>query len=305
MKHFYQFQFVKLVHQSHLSLFKKSRKFVGFKQTSLSQRYLSLLQQDRSIFLFHCIDKFVIFLLNSSEHINEVTVMLDTELSLYKRIKDHFIQNETIQTVKSGITLFHEKDRVENIYILLQGSVCLGRIHMKGKEFTMKILYGEELIIEYQLFKPNPYYHFYAKTITDCKLLVINRLKFEEFVKQDVEVLTSLTAWLSTRYLKAQMKSQDLIMNGKKGGLYSILIRLCHSYGIMTDEGIEIDLPLTHQELANLTYGTREVIQRMLKELRENDIISYDQQKFIIKDLKYLKDHVDCQNCPYEICGLN
>jgi CRP/FNR family transcriptional regulator len=73
----------------------------------------------------------------------------------------------------------------------------------------------------------------------------------------------------------------------------------------MTDEGILIDLPLTHQELANLTFGTREVIQRMLKELREQDVIAYDQLKFTVKNLAYLKHEVDCQNCPYEICGLN
>lgn len=101
------------------------------------------------------------------------------------------------------------------------------------------------------------------------------------------------------------MKCQDLIMNGKKGGLYSILIRLCHSYGISTEEGILIDLPITHQELANLTYGTREVIQRALKELREKDVIYYDQQKFIVKKLGYLRQTVDCQHCPNVICGLN
>ena len=56
--------------------------------------------------------------------------------------------------------------------------------------------------------------------------------------------MTALVSWLSTGYLKAQMKCQDLIMNGKKGGLYSILIRLCNSYGIRTEEGILIDLPI-------------------------------------------------------------
>jgi CRP/FNR family transcriptional regulator len=117
--------------------------------------------------------------------------------------------------------------------------------------------------------------------------------------------MNAFVSWLSTTYLKAQMKCMDLIMNGKKGGLYSILIRLCHSYGIATEEGILIDLPITHQELANLTYGTREVIQRALKELREKDIIYYDQQKFIVKKLNYLRQSVDCQHCPNEICGLN
>jgi CRP-like cAMP-binding protein len=91
----------------------------------------------------------------------------------------------------------------------------------------------------------------------------------------------------------------------KKAALYSILIRLSNTYGVMTEEGILIDLPLTHQELANLTFGTREVIQRILKELRENDVISYDQQKLTIKNIRYLKEEVDCQNCPYEICGVN
>lgn len=231
--------------------------------------------------------------------------MKDFNISLYSLLIQHFIEKETVQKVKAGTFLFHEKEKVNHIYLLLSGSISLGRLHMKGKEFTLKILTGEEILLEYSLFKPAPKYLFYAKAMTDCEVFMIKREQFEEFILQDKNNLGTLTAWLSTRYLKAQMKCQDLIINGKKGGLYSILIRLCNSYGVLTDEGILIDLPLTHQELANLTYGTREVIQRMLKELRENDIISYERQKLTVKNISYLKEEVDCQNCPYEICGLN
>jgi CRP-like cAMP-binding protein len=188
---------------------------------------------------------------------------------------------------------------------LLKGSISLGRVHLRGKDFILKILNDQELIVEYQLFKPSPHYQFYAKTMTDCEMIFIKKEQFEEFIKNDPEAMSALVAWLSTGYLKAQMKCQDLIMNGKKGGLYSILIRLSNSYGIKTEDGILIDLPLTHQELANLTYGTREVIQRALKDLREKEIITYDYQKLTIKKLNYLKEEVDCQNCSFEICGLN
>lgn len=231
--------------------------------------------------------------------------MNDTNLSLYSLLIQEFIDKETIQKQRAGTILFNERDSVDYIFILLRGSVALGRVHMKGKEFILKILNGEELIIEYQLFKQNPKYHFYAKTFSDCEYLMIKREDFEQFIQKCPIAINALTSWLSTRYLKAQMKCQDLMMNGKKGGLYSIIIRLCNSYGIMTDEGILIDLPLTHQELANFTYGTREVIQRMLKELREKDIVSYDQQRLVVKNINYLKESVDCQNCPYEICGIN
>jgi CRP/FNR family transcriptional regulator len=234
-----------------------------------------------------------------------VNNMQKSSFSIYSLLIQFFQKKEPIQTIKSGSVLFQEKDSVEYVYLLIKGSIALGRVHLRGKEFILKILNERELIVEYQLFKANPYYQFYAKTLTDCEIILIKKEQFEEFVLNDPEAMNVLVAWLSTSYLKAQMKCQDLIMNGKKGGLYSILIRLCNSYGVMTEDGILIDLPLTHQELANLTYGTREVIQRSLKELREKEIISYDNQKFTVKKISYLKEEVDCQNCSHEICGLN
>jgi len=231
--------------------------------------------------------------------------MQKSSISLYNLMLQFFQKSEQIQRFKSGSVLFQEKDSVEFVYLLLKGSIALGRVHLRGKDFILKILDDQEVIIEYQLFKSNPHYQFYAKTLTDCELLLIKKEQFEEFILTDPEAMNALVAWLSTGYLKAQMKCQDLIMNGKKGGLYSILIRLCNSYGVKTEDGILIDLPLTHQELANLTYGTREVIQRTLKDLREKDIILYENQKFTVKDLSFLKEEVDCQNCSFEICGLN
>ncbi|MGP7816259.1 Crp/Fnr family transcriptional regulator [Niallia sp. 01092] len=231
--------------------------------------------------------------------------MSEIQLSLYSLILQNFFDINKIIHVKKGKLLFQEKDPVRNIYILLNGTLALGRVHEKGKEFILKILHDEEALLEYQLFKHSPKYHFFSRTITDCELLTIKRDEFEESVLKDPILLTALTTWLSTGYLKANMKCQDLIMHGKKGGLYSILIRLCHSFGKKTEEGILIDFPLTHQELANLTFGTREVMQRILKELREADVISYSNQKFTIKNIAYLKQAVDCQHCPSDVCGLN
>ncbi|OCA91122.1 transcriptional regulator [Bacillus sp. FJAT-27225] len=231
--------------------------------------------------------------------------MQENKDSLYNLLVQFFGRKEPLQKYNAGTILFSERDAVENIYIIQKGSVAIGRVHVKGKEFILKILTPKEIVVEYQLFNPSSCYHFSAKALTDCELLVIPRIQFEDFITNDPFAMTALVSWMSTRYLKAQMKCQDLIMNGKKGGLYSILIRLANSYGVDTEDGILIDLPLTHQELANLTYGTREVIQRSLKELRDINVIGYDQQKFTIKDLAYLRHEVDCQNCGFEICGLN
>ena len=70
-------------------------------------------------------------------------------------------------------------------------------------------------------------------------------------------------------------------------------------------KGDVIEVEFSYEELANLTFGTREVIQRMLKDLREKDVVSYNQQHFTVKNLAYLKREVDCQNCNKVICGVN
>lgn len=225
--------------------------------------------------------------------------------SLYDLLLLNFKDIEPIQKVPKGSILFQEHEKVTSIYLIISGSVALGRNHVNGKEFTLKIIMDKDILMEYQLFKNNPTYHFSARAFEDCELLIIPKDLFEAFIQSNINYLSVLTNWMSTRYLKAQMKCQDLIINGKKGGLYSVLIRLCHSFGKVTENGIVISIPLTHQELANLTYGTREVIQRMLKELKENDIIEYDRSRMIIKNINYLRKEVDCQHCPHEICGLN
>ena len=112
--------------------------------------------------------------------------------------------------------------------------------------------------------------------------------------------------WYSDHIRKIQSKQKDLLLNGKKGALYSTLIRLTNSYGVEHREGILIDIILTNQNLADFCACTRESINRMLSELKKQEIISYDDSgKIIIHDIDFLRESNGCTNCPIEICNIN
>ena len=134
--------------------------------------------------------------------------MRSDSFSLYKFLFDFFSEKDQLQKVRSGTVLFQEKDSVEYIYLLVKGSISIGRVHMRGKELILKILHNREILIEYPIFQSDPYYHFFAKTHSDCELLPIKRELFEMFVMNHPEAMNSLAIWLSTSYLKAQMKCQ-------------------------------------------------------------------------------------------------
>jgi CRP-like cAMP-binding protein len=68
--------------------------------------------------------------------------------------------------------------------------------------------------------------------------------------------------------------------------------------------GIHINLPLTNLEIANFCGTSREVINRLLSDLRKNEIISINKGVITIHDLEFLRNDINCENCPLEICGI-
>jgi len=103
---------------------------------------------------------------------------------------------------------------------------------------------------------------------------------------------------------KQHLKFRDLVLYGKKGALYSTLIRLANSYGMETDEGILISVPLTNQELANYSASARESLNRMLADLRKSGVIAMRGHLILIKDIDFLKEEIHCENCGKEICNI-
>ena len=95
-----------------------------------------------------------------------------------------------------------------------------------------------------------------------------------------------------------------MVLYGKKGALYSTLIRLSNSYGKEVDGGILITVPLTNQELANYSATARESLNRMLSELRKQNIIELRGNLIFIKDISYLRREIECENCGKEICNI-
>src|SRR5690606_20346053 len=105
---------------------------------------------------------------------------------------------------------------------------------------------------------------------------------------------------------RLQSKMRDLLLNGKRGALYSTLIRLSNSYGVKQNNGILINIQLTNQDIARFCGATREYVNRLLNELKRKDILALDSTgKILIKDIEYLRKENQCENCPIEICNID
>ncbi|MDN3015097.1 Crp/Fnr family transcriptional regulator [Paenibacillus sp. BSR1-1] len=207
--------------------------------------------------------------------------------------------------IEKGTFLFQEGSPADEIYIVQSGILQISKIIPDGRELTLRMCSNGDFIGELNLFSPSSRYFLSARVIESGEVAVIMKDVLEEKLSQNLSLSFEFIKWMSQQYRKTQTKFRDLVLHGKKGALYSTLIRLSNSYGINTNNGILLEIPLTNQELANFCGTSREVVNRLLSELRKEKIISIDKGTITIHYLEFLKNEIDCEDCPTEICKVD
>ncbi|WP_340373047.1 Crp/Fnr family transcriptional regulator [Peribacillus sp. FSL E2-0218] len=225
--------------------------------------------------------------------------------SLSKRLHALLDNRQHIKHMEKGCFLFQESTSANDLYYILSGKVELSKVVPDGRDLTLRICSENDLVGETILFSLNPKYMMNAKMLEDGNVAVISKESLEQKISSDSSLAIEMITWLSAQNRKNQAKFRDMLLHGKKGAFYSTLIRLSNSYGKEVEDGKVINFPFTNQELANFCGSSREVVNRLLSHLRKNDVVSIKKGIITILDIDYLKQEIDCENCPIEICTID
>ncbi|MGZ9816117.1 Crp/Fnr family transcriptional regulator [Peribacillus simplex] len=227
------------------------------------------------------------------------------ELSLSNRMHAILDNKYEVKHMEKGRYLFQESTPASDLYYIIKGKVEVSKVVPDGRELTIRISSENDLVGETVLFSQNPKYMMNAKMMEDGTVAVISKEALEDKIASDSRLAVDMMKWLSAQNRKNQAKFRDMLLHGKKGAFYSTLIRLSNSYGTEVEDGKVINLPFTNQELANFCGTSREVVNRMLAQLRKNNVVSIKKGRITILDFDYLKQEIDCENCPIEICTID
>ncbi|WP_243385340.1 Crp/Fnr family transcriptional regulator [Bacillus kexueae] len=212
----------------------------------------------------------------------------------------HFVERK----IPKHEYLFREGAATKELFVIEEGIIQLSKITPDGKELCLKLCQSDEMIGELSIFSEHAIHMYHAKAMTDVSVLVITKETIEQALSHHPPLSVAFMKWMSEHYRKTETKFRDLLLNGKKGALYSTLIRLTNSYGENLDNGILINVQLTNQQLANFCGTARESVNRMLSVLKKNQIISYHQGKLLVHRLDFLKSEINCDECPVEYCRI-
>ena len=177
----------------------------------------------------------------------------------------------------------------DHIWIVVRGIVKLSCLNEQGDDVLLAIAGPNEPFGE-------PLTHldlFEATTLDHCDLLGLSI--------QDVNTKPHLSNNLMKAMMHRTRQSEALIallgLRGVENRVKSFLELMAEDYGQPCDQGLKLNLRLTHQEIASAVSTTRVTITKVLGQLKESGWLQYDsQQKMIISLLPKRNNHQQQNN---------
>ncbi len=163
--------------------------------------------------------------------------------------------------------LFWQNDPVEALFLVKTGKVKTCTLSEDGKSRTYGIWgRGSSLGITAHFLGEN--HLTTAHVLQTADVLIVSPTDLESLVARDAACARSVIAYLA-RYVKIFLREVDaLSFLNVQERLKRSLESLAFHHGTVTPNGIQIDLAVTHEEIAELTGANRTTITAYLNDLK-------------------------------------
>jgi len=192
----------------------------------------------------------------------------------------------------SGELLFSEGEPCNGLHIIARGKVRIFKTSVNGREQVLALNGPGDTIAELPVFDGGPY-PASASATEDAEVAFISRRDFHAYCLEHPEVALKVLAQVGARLRRLVGIIEELSFTTIRQRLIAMLVKLAQSEGKKTDQGIEFQLPSTHQELASQLGTVRELISRNLMRLQAEGLLDVDARHIVVRDMKGLSARLE------------
>jgi CRP/FNR family transcriptional regulator, cyclic AMP receptor protein len=192
---------------------------------------------------------------------------------------------------KRGETLFYEEDPGNALYILQKGQVKIVRLAPDGEERILHIEGPGQCLGELSLVDGEPR-SAKAVAFDRVEALVLYREEFLALLERHPAVARAVMSSLAGMVRRLSEQVQDLTALDVPGRVVKKLLELADSHGQPTEGGVQIALPLTQQELAEMIGATRVAVNQALSWFRSQGVLTTDRRGITLLQPEKLRRRV-------------
>ena len=189
----------------------------------------------------------------------------------FKAFLEGSYQKNNVVHVTSGSLIPLLKN---SVWFVVRGMVKLGAVTVHGDELVLGLVgpiepfgAGFTNVEAYD-----------AVALTDCDLLCFNLAEVEQSPRLALALANAMTA----RYRQAESMLALLGLRRVEERVRGFVELLARDFGEPCDDGLRLNLRLTHQEIASALSTTRVTVTRVLGQLRDEGWLQIDSSRHLV-----------------------
>jgi CRP/FNR family transcriptional regulator len=204
---------------------------------------------------------------------------------------DFFRRHGTKQTFRKNDYVIRPGESPSGVFFIYSGLVKAYDITKYNEENLLIIRKQDEIFPLIWAFTGHEHHIIYqalAPTVT----YQVSRKAFLDLIKANPDALMPLMDMTLEMYRLHGDRILNLEYRTVRERIISFLLTMSQRFGKQTEDGLLIEVPLRHQDIASSVNATRETTSRELSALERKGLLENKQSFTLLKDVEALKKHL-------------
>jgi CRP-like cAMP-binding protein len=214
-------------------------------------------------------------------------------INLFKAMKPDemmdLAQKTTMKNFRKKELIYLSNQPGEYVYLLKKGVVKISKLTSDGRELTLALLKPGEIFGELEALGAGET-GAQAEAHSDVMICVLRRKDLLGLMQTKPDLGISLSKLIGFRRRIIENRMENLIFRNIPQRLAALFLELKEEFGRNEGDTIKIDVPLTHEDLANLIGSARATVTDVLNDFKKQGIIQTAGKYFILKNIKSLEE---------------
>lgn len=204
------------------------------------------------------------------------------------RLNDFFSGLKKV-SFKKGETILRPDDESYSVYYLIEGFTRLYSISKNAQELTL-IIYKPGDFFPLIPSITNTPIAYYVEAITPVELYKAPQREFLKLLKKNNDLMFEISSHILSRLGGVLTRMEYAMFGNARSKVASIILICAERFGKRDKKDILIQVPLTHQDIAQLIGIARETVSIEMKKLQKMGIIDYPGKYLKVKNNQKLQE---------------
>lgn len=190
---------------------------------------------------------------------------------------------------QKGEIILRADDQPRGVFYLKKGYIKLYSLSQNAEELILIIFKPEDFFPIMWTINDTPN-NYYLEAMTDVELYLSPKQEFLKFIEGNNDVLFELTSRILTRFGGILTRMEHAIFGNARSKVAAIILICADRFGAKVKKNIVIEVPLTHQDIAELIGLARETVSIEMEALQKKGLIEHFGKYLVVKNLQKLKN---------------